>query len=170
MITQLSAQADQLTFQLDEVDDKAEYQRLFLRMEDQDYDYSDWVYEGSNQQVTIENLEPGVRYNMVARSYAADIQSANSNEVSFILPEGDRTQEAKVWIEAEDGDISSPMQIENGDADSSGAFIIVPNGSGDNYNADVPSGSVAYHFEVPVSGAYTIWGRVLAPNGSDDSF
>ena len=73
------------------------------------------------------------------------------------------TDSDKIWIEAEDGDINTPMQI-SGDAEASeGAYISVPNGVGGD-------GDAMFTFTVGESGSYIIWGRVLAPSGNDDSF
>jgi hypothetical protein len=79
-------------------------------------------------------------------------------------PETDpEPQYAKIWIEAEDGDIYAPMQIaDNGDA-SEGSYIWVPNRSG-------RKGYAEYTFEVQTAGEYVIWGRVLSSNGRDNSF
>ena len=46
---------------------------------------------------------------------------------------------------------------------SSGMYIWVPNGGGS-------GGYVEYSFDIPSAGQYVVWGRVLAPNGEDDSF
>jgi hypothetical protein len=53
--------------------------------------------------------------------------------------------------------------VTSGDSNaSSGTYILVPNGSG--------SGYAQYTFQVTSAGNYIVWGRVLAPNGNDDSF
>jgi hypothetical protein len=70
-----------------------------------------------------------------------------------------------IWIEAETGALTSPMQVAT-DANASGnSYIHVPNGSGNDGN-----GQAEYTIYIPQTAEYVIWGRVLAPNGSDDSF
>jgi hypothetical protein len=46
---------------------------------------------------------------------------------------------------------------------SSSTYILVPNGGGSN-------GYAVYTFQVTSAGNYVVWGRVVAPNGQDDSF
>jgi hypothetical protein len=66
-------------------------------------------------------------------------------------------------IEAEDGIMSGPMERAADNGASSGMYIWVQDGSGS-------GGSAKYYFEVAKAGNYIIWGRVLAPNGTSDSF
>ena len=77
---------------------------------------------------------------------------------------------AKIWIEAEDGDLSLPMQIMDDPDASSGTYVEVPNGQGNASRASLDAGYAQYTFDVPVDGDYVIWCRVLAPTGKDDSF
>ncbi|MBN2458120.1 BNR-4 repeat-containing protein [Candidatus Woesearchaeota archaeon] len=67
-------------------------------------------------------------------------------------------------IEAEDADsITGPMQIAKDTESSGGSYIYVPNGAGS-------GGAAIYNLEIETAGDYVIWGRVIAPNGTDDSF
>jgi len=69
----------------------------------------------------------------------------------------------KIWIEAEDGDTYAPMEIADDPEASGGGYVWVPDGAGSGGHAE-------YSFEVPVSGDYVIWGRVISNDGSSDSF
>jgi len=65
------------------------------------------------------------------------------------------------WLEAEDGDLHAPMQSATDSNASSGEYIRVTSGSG---------GYAEYSFDIPESGTYFIWGRVLGPTVGSDSF
>jgi hypothetical protein len=70
---------------------------------------------------------------------------------------------AKIWIEAEDGDIYAPMELDEKADSSEGSYIWVPDQAGSN-------GYAEYTFEVKTSGEYLIWGRVISNDNSSDSF
>ncbi len=75
----------------------------------------------------------------------------------------------RLWIEAESGTLGSPLQnLSNGSA-SNGRFIQVAAGN-NSTNAAPSNGNAVYSFSVANSGSYKIWGRTIAPTGSDDSF
>jgi hypothetical protein len=76
----------------------------------------------------------------------------------------------KIWLEAEDGNLSPPIVEDMDNAASSGGYIWVPQGSGNAWDSAYDSGYAEYAFEVPASGNYLIWGRVNANNGENDSF
>ena len=80
------------------------------------------------------------------------------------------TSSVKVWLEAEDGDVGTPMQIDADTQASGGTYLWVPQGSGNLWSPSSRSGMVAYTFSVGSSGTYRVWGRVLAPTSNDDSF
>ena len=68
---------------------------------------------------------------------------------------------SNLFIEAEDGTVYAPMLIGTDNNASSGEFIQVTSGSG---------GYSTYSFNVPESGNYYIWGRVIAPHAGANSF
>ena len=88
--------------------------------------------------------------------------STSSNTTSGFTDDYDSSQTAFAF-EAEDGDIHNAMVTAGDNNASSGTYILVPNGGGSN-------GYATYTFQVTSAGNYVVWGRVLAPNGSDDSF
>jgi hypothetical protein len=86
-----------------------------------------------------------------------------------MVPEQEVTN-GKIWLEAEDGDFSLPMQID-GDADASEeAYLWAPQGSGNQTTPSSSAGAIQYTFSVDISGTYRIWARVMAPSSNDDSF
>jgi hypothetical protein len=72
-------------------------------------------------------------------------------------------QYAKIWIEAEDGDIYAPMEIADNAEASEGSYIWVPYGAGSN-------GYAEYTFEFQTTGDYLIWGRVISNDNASNSF
>ena len=57
--------------------------RIFMRRQGQGYDYSRPVWTGPAGTVAISDLEAGVTYFFVARAFKGDVQSPDSNEVSY---------------------------------------------------------------------------------------
>jgi arylsulfatase A-like enzyme len=74
------------------------------------------------------------------------------------------------WLEAEEADtIVHPFMVANDEGASGGKYIFSPNGTGNEYT---PGGTImaTYTLNIPQTGVYTLWGRVQAGNGNDDSF
>ncbi len=66
-------------------------------------------------------------------------------------------------FEAEDvADIQAPMVIKEDEEASGGEYIVSP--------AEGVSAFVDYAIEIPEEGDWIVWGRVIAPNGDQDSF
>jgi hypothetical protein len=74
-----------------------------------------------------------------------------------------------VRAEAESGTVSAPMQILSDPAASGGRYVSVTPGS-NSTGAPPTSGFATVPFTVSTAGAYRIWGRVIDPTTSDDSF
>lgn len=98
-----------------------------------------------------------------------EIYNGTDPTVSDATP-GTEPEFAKIWIEAEDGDIFAPMEIVDNTEASSGSGIEVPNGNGMVTDPSNQAGYAEYSLNVSVPGAYVIWGRVLAPSNADNSF
>lgn len=70
-----------------------------------------------------------------------------------------------VWIEAEDGDLTSPMQVATSNGASSGQAVLVSS------SITAPGGSVRFTFEVPTGGrTFYAWGRTAASSTSTNEF
>jgi hypothetical protein len=78
-------------------------------------------------------------------------QSFTINVVSSVL----------VWLEAESGSLTAPMAIGSDSQASSGAYVYIPEGSGDVFDPAQAVGSLVYTFSVPVAGNYVVWGRLI---------
>jgi len=74
-----------------------------------------------------------------------------------------------LWMEAEAGDIASPMMVHDTEKASGGQFIEVRSG---NNNTESPprDGRVIYKFTVEDAGTYKIWGRVRIDMADEDAF
>ena len=75
-----------------------------------------------------------------------------------------------LFIEAEDGAINPPMERAEDEAASSEYYVWSPLGSGNIYSSDQATGYAEYVFEVPVSGDFVVWGRVISNGDYEDSF
>jgi len=76
-----------------------------------------------------------------------------------------------VTIEAEDGSMGRWWKVKSDGDASGGKYITIR--SGKNSTGRVPTsgrGKARYSFTVQEAGSYKLWGRVIAPNGNDDSF
>jgi hypothetical protein len=80
------------------------------------------------------------------------------------------TSGGNITVEAESGVAKSPMVAQKDSTASSGAYMWVPQGSGNSYTASPSAGSVKYTLAIPTSGTYRIWARVLAKAGDCNSF
>ncbi|MDL1975736.1 MAG: endo-1,4-beta-xylanase [Deltaproteobacteria bacterium] len=72
------------------------------------------------------------------------------------------------WIQAESGNITSPLETVSDPDASAGAYIWKRPGSGD--SAATPDGTAEYTIDIPTTGDYVIWGRAIAPDGGSNSF
>ncbi|MGH7930493.1 MAG: PKD domain-containing protein, partial [Candidatus Binatia bacterium] len=75
-------------------------------------------------------------------------------------------------VEAESGALIAPMAIQSSGAASGGQFVLVPEGSGNNFDAATSGGpgQVSFSIDIPQGGKYAVWARALAANGGSDSF
>ncbi|WP_372678521.1 dockerin type I domain-containing protein [Desulfosarcina sp.] len=79
-------------------------------------------------------------------------------------------QVANIRIEAEDGNLFWPMEIGDDPTAAAGGYIWVPTGSGNILTLPGDTGYAEYHFEVPKTGDYVIWGRQISNDTGSDSF
>jgi hypothetical protein len=68
-------------------------------------------------------------------------------------------------IEAEDGDISSPLRVGEDSSASGGAYISATSGS----NTESPEREASYEFSVSEDGAYYLWARLYGPDEDSDA-
>ncbi len=105
---------------------------------------------------------------LVARITDEDGNPVSNAEVNFKVINGGGSldqplaPDERIRIEAESGSLVFPMQVFDDPLASDGKFIEVPQ--------DLSNGTATYEFTVSTAGTYVIWGRVIAANGSEDSF
>ena len=83
--------------------------------------------------------------------------------------EKEKSGKVMLWLEAESGNIDSPMKVwDDGDA-SGGQYIEVISG---NYSEENPpaNGFATYNFSIKKPGIYKVWGRVIAAMSDEDAF
>jgi hypothetical protein len=91
---------------------------------------------------------------------------------------GARARADTIFIEAEGSDnisndfakISSPLMIKDDPTASVGRYITVAPGFNSQSAPPGEEGQATYHFNLGTGGTYRIWGRVIAPSPTDDSF
>jgi hypothetical protein len=75
----------------------------------------------------------------------------------------------RLYLEAEGGTVTSPMQNLADAAASGGRYITVA--AGNESKATPPTnGHAVIPFTLPIAGTYRFWGRAIAANDGDDSF
>jgi Pectate lyase superfamily protein/Bacterial TSP3 repeat len=76
-----------------------------------------------------------------------------------------------LWLEAETAAFTAPLVVATDVQASGGQYLWAPESTGHFVRRPTAAGGEAlYHFTVPATGTYVIWGRVLAPGSSADSF
>jgi hypothetical protein len=111
-------------------------------------------------------------FNLHNSSQFADVSLATIDTASFSPgqpPPPPPPMAVRVFKEAEAGTISAPMQTASDALASGGAYITVAAGN-DSKDAAPATGHSAIAFDVPASGTYRVWGRVIAGSKEDDSF
>jgi hypothetical protein len=71
-----------------------------------------------------------------------------------------------IYIEAEEGSLSSPMEIVLDSQASGGRYVHAPEGSGDTTS---PTNEVTYPVNIPQSGQYHLWLLLHGPSSSNDA-
>ncbi len=69
-----------------------------------------------------------------------------------------------LWVEAEEGILTPPMEKAFDPNASGGGYVHVPEGTG------VNAGKVTFTVYLPVSGTFYLWGRGIGTSGTSDSF
>ncbi|MCJ8500760.1 choice-of-anchor U domain-containing protein [Desulfatitalea alkaliphila] len=78
--------AAQVTLQWDANDPAPDGYRLFRCEGDGTYDFSSPVWDGDTTSYTVTGLAEGATYRFVVRAYQTDLESGNSNEVTYTVP------------------------------------------------------------------------------------
>jgi hypothetical protein len=96
------------------------------------------------------------------REYSSQLDKILITNAPAYVPQGLGGETTpQIWFEAEDGNLYAPMQRATDSNASAGEYIRVTSGSG---------GYSEYSFDIPESGTYFIWGRILGPTEAMNSF
>lgn len=119
--------AGQATLAWDPNDPVPEGYRIYQRADGQAYDYSQPVWTGSGTTGTVYNLDYGTTYYFVVRAYAGDLESADSEEVSYHSPVAQTTTYSIATTSGDHGSIS-PSGVSDYTDGSDQTFTIKPDG------------------------------------------
>jgi hypothetical protein len=86
-----------------------------------------------------------------------------------IDPDAVTAMAGPIFLEAESGNPTAPLQIKNDTLASAGKYVEVAANNNSPNNAPA-TGITKLQFTVTDSGAYKVWGRVIAPTTTHDSF
>jgi hypothetical protein len=75
-----------------------------------------------------------------------------------------------IWVEAEDGSLTPPMEVGFDDMASFGQYVWVPEGHGTLLDPSQEGGVAQYTFAVPEADTYVIWGNILPGAAGTGSF
>ncbi len=97
--------------------------------------------------------------------------ATDTDDVIITVNAGSTGGDVHVWLEAECGNVGSLWNTPSDGNASNDEYVTIQ--SGNNSTSSAPtstSGHITYDFDVDENGSYTIWGRVIAPSASDDSY
>ena len=98
----------------------------------------------------------------VAGPFSVTVEASNASGVNTQSFTINVVSSVLVWLEAESGILTAPMVMGSDGQASSGAYVWIPEGTGNLLNGPSQSvGSVTYTFSVPVAGNYVVWGRLI---------
>ena len=118
----------------------------------------------SNWTISNVSLQEGDNVITVTAHDAAGNSGVNTLTVTYTLPDMPLSYN---WFQAESENITSPLETVSDPDASAGAYIWKPSRSGD---TTAPDGVAEYTIDIPTTGDYVIWGRVIAPDGGCNSF
>jgi len=92
-----------------------------------------------------------------------------NNMSAQIVIEKQSAGKVQLWIEAEEGNLSTPMRLFESESASGGQFMEVDPGN-NNLEYAPEDGLTQFHFSVKIPGIYKIWGRVRIDMDDEDAF
>lgn len=118
-------QTAEVTLAWDPNDPTPEGYRIFQRTEGQAYDYSDPCWTGSDTQGTVYNLDWNTTYYFVVRAYEGDLESVDSEEVSYYTTSAETTTYTITATAVDNGSISPSGSVTVAE-DADQTFTITP--------------------------------------------
>ena len=126
-----------------------------------------YYLEAGEHTLTIMQREDGTKIDqiLITNDLSYIPEQSGDNPPSVSIP-----QNSQLFLEAENGTLTSPFKTASDSNASSGQYGWVPNGWGSVKEPENSNGGVVFTFNVPAAGDYAVWARVLAPNSRDNSF
>jgi Calx-beta domain len=94
------------------------------------------------------------------------------NTAILTITENDTAGPPIITVEAESGSRTAPMVVQSDFTASGGQYVVVPEGTGSNFNDATfgGPGQVNLPINIAQTGTYALWARTIAPNDTSDSF
>jgi len=128
--------------------------------------------------LTIKNREPGTKLDRLFLTQDAGFVPTGTGEGVIVTPTPTVTATPtptpvptpdSIWIESESAQLTSPMQKASDSSASGGAYIWAPQ-AGWSLSTPPTTGTATMTFTVAETGTYTLWGRIVTPDYSADSY
>jgi poly(beta-D-mannuronate) lyase len=116
----------------------------------------------------VTGLAVSTTYNFTVSAVNSIGSSINNPTVSATTLASCTPVFEKIWLEAENGTISSPMAISSDALASNGKYIMAP--SGTNSSSSVPSSGYSTMSLNATGGSYALWFRTILPTTASNSF
>ena len=119
-----------------------------------------------NHCIVLTGLSPSTTYHFRVISQDSTGNTGISDDYTFTTLPDQSGGSTCIWIEAENGIINSPMQIETDSLACNGKYITTPEGTGNTTN---PSAEAIYDVDIKQAGDYYIWLLMYGPSGNNDA-
>jgi len=120
----------------------------------------------TNHCIVLTGLSANTTYHFRVISQDESGNTGISDDYTFTTLPDHSNGYTCIWIEAENGIINSPMQIETDSLACNGKYITTPEGTGNTTN---PSAEAIYNVDIKQSGDHYIWLLIYGPSGNNDA-
>ena len=120
----------------------------------------------TNHCIVLTGLSANTTYHYRVISQDGSGNGGTSEDYTFTTLPDQGNGSMCIWIEAEDGIVNPPMQVETDSSASNGKYITTPQGT---ENTTSPSAEASYSVDIRQEGDYYIWIRMYGPSGDNDA-